>query len=247
MINFGFILRRNNNGEPDFVVNFKKGKFSSFPFETKATFHLIGDRPPHDITQEYIWLDYDLTLSVSDTFLLPHKHSKENPSWRTFDDGRVVFKNDHIPLMHVVLNFTARVKVKGLFNHNNDSHLYGHKIDTVEMEFDNSIAVVESTVTDSTNTKEVYREYSVNLNSIIDHNRFFSKNEYQGNAEIFKKQIMNEREFADFLRSLKDNGFSTTNETFYNSSSSSKDALQVTNTVSDVPRKPLAFLKDLFL
>lgn len=246
MINFGFVLRRNNNGLPDFVVNFKKGEYSSFPFETKAIFKLRGELPQRSPDQETICLDFDLDFSVGSVFLLPHKFSSENLSWRTFDDGLAVFKDGHIPLMHVVLNFKAKVKIKGLLNHNEDSHLYGHAIESVEMELDNSISVVESLIIDSTSLKQAYKHYNVSLDSIIDDKLFNSKNQVHGVVEAFKHQILIEKEVTDFLRDLKDSDFSIHNGTHQNSFLRNLGLRQPQEKVDSIPFKPFAFLKKVF-
>lgn len=246
MINFGFILRRNQDGLPDFVVNFKKTEYSSFPFETKATFNLISELPQRNPDQKTICLDYDLDLTVGNVFLLPHKHSRENILWRTFDDGLAVFKDDHIPLMHVALNFKARVKIKGLLNHNEDSHLYGHTIESVEIELDNSISVEESLIIDSTSLKQAYKHYNVSLDSIIDHTLFYSKNQVQGSIEAFKEQILNEKEVSDFLRNLKDSGFTISSETQQNSYSLNLEPRQQKPQVDLIPFNPFAFFKKIF-
>ena len=247
MINFGFVLRRNNDGLPDFVVNFKKTEFSSFPFETKATFKLRGELPQRNPDQETLCLDYDLDLTVGDVFLLPHKYSRENLSWRTFDDGLAVFKDDHIPLMHVALNFKAKVKIKGLLNHNEDSHLYGHTIESVEMELDNSIAVDESLIIDSKSLKQAYKQYNVSLDSIVDDTLFYSKNQVRGSIEAFKHQILIEKEVTDFLRDLKDSSFNITNVTQQNSYSLDLEPRQPKERVDSLPFNPFAFLKRFFV
>ncbi|HGF9505797.1 TPA: hypothetical protein ACJEU7_003033 [Acinetobacter baumannii] len=219
MINFGFVLRKKNDGTPDFIAEFKKGKISNFPLQTKATFKRFGERPTKSYDEEQVNIDFDLDLTISDTFLLPCKLptiEKDGSISRTFDDGLAVFKGDLIPFMHVSLSFKARVKVKGIINKNPDYYLVGHKVDSVDLTFDDTVRVIESLVNHETRNKETYRTYNSSLVNIIDPTSFYKNKAIVSAVEHLKCQLLLERELIDFLRDLQDSRFMSTYSEYAN-------------------------------